>query len=232
MQRLLTGILDRQCDVKIVEDVPMPDSEGKSGRVAQRRRTRNAIIAAATELLQNGTTPSVDAIAAAADVSRRTVYTHFSSLEQLLLDATVGAMGSADIDAVLDLDAEGEDVAARIDALARGLLAMSDTALPMGRRIIRLTVESSPRDLPAGAPRRDIRRTRWIERAVEPWRRQLSVEQFDRLVSALSMVIGWEAMIVLRDVRGLAADAEQTVTLWAARVLVEAMLAEASRSAR
>lgn len=210
----------------------MPDSQAKSGRVAQRRRTRNAIIAAAADLLQNGATPLVDAIAAAADVSRRTIYTHFTSLEQLLLDATVGAMGSADIDAVLDVDAEGEDVPARIDALARGLLAMSDTALPMGRRIIRLTVETPPRDLPAGAPRRGLRRTRWIEQAVEPWREQLSTEQFDQLVSALSMVIGWEAMIVLRDVRGLAADAEQVVTLWAARPLVDAMLVEARQSAR
>lgn len=210
----------------------MLDSEGRSGRVAQRRRTRNAIIAAATDLLENGATPSVDAIAAAADVSRRTIYTHFSSLEQLLLDATLGAMASADIDEMLDLDAEGEDVPARIDALARGLLAMSDTALPMGRRIVRLTVETPPRDLPAGAPRRGLRRTKWIEQAVEPWREQLSDEQFDRLVSALSLVIGWEAMIVLRDVRGLAADAEQKVTLWAARALVDAMLAETSQSAR
>lgn len=205
----------------------MPDSQRGPGRVAQRRRTRNAILAAATKLLADGTTPSVEAIAAAADVSRRTIYTHFTSLEQLLLDATVGAMGSVDIDAVLDLDASGEDVAARVDALARGLLGISDAALPMGRRIIRLTVEDPPPRLPAGAPRRGVRRTAWIEQAVGPWRDRLDVEQFDRLVSALSMVIGWEAMVVLRDVRGLAPDAEQTVTLWAAHALVDTMLAEA-----
>jgi AcrR family transcriptional regulator len=199
--------------------------------VAQRRRTRNAIIAAATELLKDGPTPSVDAIAAAADVSRRTIYTHFTSLEQLLLDATVGAMSGTDIDAALNLDADGADVPARVDALARGLLAMSDTALPMGRRIIRLTVENPPPNLPAGAARRGVRRTRWIEQAVEPWRDRLNAEQFDRLVSALSMVIGWEAMVVLRDLRGLAPDAEQAVTLWAARALVDAMLAEAKQSA-
>ncbi|MGH8962814.1 MAG: TetR/AcrR family transcriptional regulator [Jatrophihabitantaceae bacterium] len=209
----------------------MPDPAPGAGRVAQRRRTRNAIIAATTELLHDGATPSVDAIAAAADVSRRTIYTHFTSLEQLLLDATVGAMGSADIDAALDLDANGEDVPARVDALIRGLLAISDTALPMGRRIIRLTVENPPPRLPAGAPRRGIRRTRWIEQALEPWREQLSAEQFDRLVSALSMVIGWEAMIVLRDVRGLTPDAEQAATRWAARALLDAILAEATQSA-
>jgi AcrR family transcriptional regulator len=202
-----------------------------SGRVAQRRRTRNAIVAAATRLLTEGGTPSVDAIAAAADVSRRTVYTYFSSLEQLLLDATLGAMGDADIDAALDIDASGDDVPARVDALIRGLLAMSDTALPMGRRIIRLTVESPPPRLPAEVPHRGHRRTRWIEAAVEPLRDRLSDEQLDRLVSALSMVIGWEAMIVLRDVRGLSPDAERDVTLWAARALVDAMLDEGRAAA-
>jgi AcrR family transcriptional regulator len=207
----------------------MPQPGAGPGRVAQRRRTRHAIVAAAARLLASGTSPSIADIAAEADVSRRTIYTYFTSLEQLLLDATLGAMSNTDIDAALDLDASGDDVPARVDALARGMLAMSDTALPMGRRIIRLTVENPPAHLPEDIPRRGHRRTRWIEAAVEPWREQLSVEQFDRLVSALSLVIGWEAMIVLRDVRGLTPHAEQGVTLWAAQALLEATLNEAAQ---
>ena len=44
------------------------------GRPAQRRRTRKAIVEAAKQLLASGRTPSIDEIARAADVSRRTVY--------------------------------------------------------------------------------------------------------------------------------------------------------------
>jgi AcrR family transcriptional regulator len=44
------------------------------GRVAQRRRTRRAIVDATMTLLSQGVEPSVNEIAAAADVSRRTVY--------------------------------------------------------------------------------------------------------------------------------------------------------------
>ncbi len=40
------------------------------------------------------------------------------------------------------------------------------------------------------------------------------------------MVIGWEAMIVLRDICGLDDERERTIVMWMARVLVEAMLAE------
>jgi AcrR family transcriptional regulator len=61
-------------------------------REAQRRRTRAAIVAAAMDLLEQGQTPSLSDVADAADVSRRTVYLHFPTLEQLLIDATVGAL--------------------------------------------------------------------------------------------------------------------------------------------
>jgi len=41
---------------------------------------------------------SINDIAAAADVSRRTVYVHFATLDQLILDATLGLM-NVDVDA-------------------------------------------------------------------------------------------------------------------------------------
>jgi len=43
----------------------------------------------------------------------------------------------------------------------------------------------------------------WIERAVEPLRSELDADLYERLVSSLAMVIGWEALIVLQDLRGL-----------------------------
>src|SRR5690348_11589160 len=72
----------------------------ESGRVAQRRRTRKAILEATATLLQAGVEPSVNEIAAAADVSRRTVYLYYPTLDQLVLDATLGTL-NVDIDAAL-----------------------------------------------------------------------------------------------------------------------------------
>jgi hypothetical protein len=42
-----------------------------------------------------------------------------------------------------------------------------------------------------------------IEEAIEPVPDRLTKAQFDRLVSALALVIGVEALPVLRDIRGL-----------------------------
>lgn len=160
-------------------------------------------------------------------MSRRTVYEYFPTLDQLMIDATLGAMASAEYGAALDFDRYGDDVRTRIDALIDALLDMSDRALPLGRRLLRLTVEAPTSSDGSPDPRRGYRRIQWIEEAIGPLRERLSPEQFQRLVSALTVAIGWEAMITLRDTRALTRAEERRVTGWTAHALVDAMLAEA-----
>jgi AcrR family transcriptional regulator len=201
----------------------------ETGRFRQRRRTRAAIVAATTELLRTGVTPSVGQVAEAADVSRRTVYQYFPTLEQLLVDATLGMLSQAAVDEAIDAaDAHSGDgdASARVAAMIRALTTTSAEMLPYGRQLIRLTVDAPPA-ADAASPRRGYRRVAWLERALEPLRPGLAPETFERLVSALAMVVGWEALIVLGDVRGLDADEQLDVSLWSARALVRAALDEA-----
>jgi AcrR family transcriptional regulator len=199
----------------------------RSGREAQRRRTRKAIVDAAVRLSAVGATPSIDEIAAAADVSRRTIYMHFPTLDHLLIDATAGALNEPPVEAALADPAVANDPVARVDALIRTLLEYSPQSLPLGRRLIRLTVDPAPNDAQErAAPRRTRRRVEWLEQACEPLRSTLSEERFQRIISALTIVVGWEAQIALRDVRGLDPQAEQEAITWAARALVEAAIKE------
>jgi len=208
--------------------------QGETGRFRQRRRTRAAIVAGAMELLKSGAAnPSVAEIAEAADVSRRTVYLHFPTLDQLLLDATLGLLSEAAVDEAIAAADRGDDVEARVEAMIGALGALSTQTLPLGRSLLRLTVAADDGAEP-GVPRRGYRRIRWIEAALEPLRGRLDEARFERLVSGLAMVIGWEALVVLQDVRGLAPDEQQAVSLWAARTLIRAALEEnpAPRSRR
>jgi hypothetical protein len=92
----------------------------------------------------------------------------------------------------------------------------------LGRSLIRLTVETvKPR---SGGPHRGYRRTEWIERALEPAHRDLQRKEFDRLVSALSVLMGWESLVVLKDLRGLEQKEAENVLAFAARAVVEAAL--------
>lgn len=72
------------------------------------------------------------------------------------------------------------------------------------------------------------RRIEWIESALQPVRERLGHDRFDRLVSALAMVIGLEALLVLRDIRGLDAAEMEEVSRWAAMALLRASLEEGS----
>jgi AcrR family transcriptional regulator len=203
-------------------------SDTENGRFRQRRRTRAAIVAAAGELLQAGRTPSVNEIAEAADVSRRTVYLYFPTLDQLLLDATLGILSQSAVDESIDAADGDGDPTERVAAMIRALYSMSSETLALGRSLIRLTVapEAGADYDDATAPRRGYRRVAWIERALEPLRPQLDPEAFERLVSALAMVVGWESLIVLQDLRGLTEDEQIDTSLWAARTLIRAALDE------
>ena len=104
---------------------PRPEARARPrsrGRVGTRRRTRRAIVEATSRLLAAGGNPSVNDIAAAADVSRRTIYTYFPTLDQLLLDATIGAM-NVSVEAAIDSSGE-PDARARIAAASAGSIAL------------------------------------------------------------------------------------------------------------
>jgi AcrR family transcriptional regulator len=192
-----------------------------AGKARQRRRTRAAIVAATRQLLASGATPSVGEIAAAADVARRTIYQHFPSLDQLLLDATIGELSEADVDAAIDAADTDGDADQRVAAMVRALCGQSAETMALGRALVRLTV-GEPAE--AGAPSRGFRRIDWIERALDPLRGELDDVAFERLVSGLAMVVGWEALVVLQDLRGLGEQERTDTSLWAAHALIEATL--------
>lgn len=201
------------------EGVTDRQEQDSSGRAAQRRRTRAAIVDATKALVRAGTTPSIDDIAAAADVSRRTVYMYFPTLDQLLIDATLGVLSATSLEPKIRQEQGAGTAADRVDALVRAFAETADETLPLGRKLIQLTVDAPARD----EPRRGYRRVAWIEDAVEPLRGRYSAEQIERLISGLSILVGWESMVVLRDVRGLAPDREEAVLRWAAGALVKAI---------
>jgi AcrR family transcriptional regulator len=203
------------------------------GRVAQKRRTRKAIVDAAGELLAKGKTPSVNDVAAAAEVSRRTVYMYFPTLDQLMIDAALGAVTRNTVETALDSINDNDDVEERVDVMTRAVQSDFAATEKQGRALLRLTVDTPTLERQSDQPLRGYRRIEWIERALEPLRGKIDRKRFERLVSALAMVVGWESLIVARDIRALSLAEAEEVSAWAARTLVRATLAErAPRSPR
>jgi AcrR family transcriptional regulator len=203
--------------------------ERAAGRPAQRRRTRTALLAAAARLLAEGRAlPTLAEVAAAADISRRTAYRYFPTAEQLATEAVLETL-APHLDPAMDQVIGSADVAARVSATVRRMQEAAIANEPLLRTMIRLTIDRPPAADGGRAPSsRGSRRVQWLGEAIRPVRRSLDKRSYERLLSALCLCVGAEALIALRDARGLSTAATVDVCVWTADALVRAALGDGS----
>ena len=217
----------------------MTEAWQQEGRINQKRRTRAAILAAAAELVGQGRRPTVAEVADAALVSRATAYRYFPTQEYLLFEAALESTRS-DIDQELEENTLPEDPEARLEMLIDALQKRIIDKEAAFRTMLRLSLEQSPEEEEEehydGESRpsrlRGGGRVRWIEKALAPVEGRLEEPHFRRLVAALSLCMGIEALIVLRDVCALEPEEAEEVSRWAARTLLRCSLAEVHASPR
>lgn len=194
------------------------------GRQDQKQRTRQALITAARDLLARGATPTVEAAAAAASISRATAYRYFPNQHSLL----VGAHPEVDAASLLDAD-DPLDPEARLDLVITRSAELLFRAEATYRTTLRLSLEADPAAQGDLVLRRGLR-LRWIEDALEPVRDQLPSADFRYLVHAIAVVIWIEAIIVLVDLAGLSRAEAVEVVRWSARSLLRSALADRSET--
>lgn len=198
------------------------------GRMNQKRRTRAALMAAATELVRSGATPTVAQVAELALVSKSTAYRYFPSQEALVAEALLDAVNRLDLEAVYDAARTSGPAAARLDAVVRADHALVIKHEAAFRTAVRAML--APRaDDPAEVPRRPGHRLRYLAEALTPLNDQLDAEQLQRLVMALAMCVGMESILVMEDIGGLSPAAGEAVKRWAAGALLRAALDEAAK---
>ena len=125
------------------------------------------------------------------------------------------------------------NVEGRVETLVRNgprFAYESEAAL---RTILRLFLQgplgrpTPPRPAPSLPERKH--RVEGIETALMPVRQLLPRRDFDRLVSAMTLCLGIEAALLLRDLRGLSQAESIDVCCWAAKQLVRAALRQAKK---
>jgi hypothetical protein len=116
----------------------------------------------------------------------------------------------------------------RVAALIDQMQSMAIRHEPLLRTMIHQTVLERT----SGIPRRGTRRIDWIESAVNPLRKRLGDKAYARLVSGLALCGGIEALLVLRDIRGLSESEATEVSRWAALALLRQTLKELGTKAR
>jgi AcrR family transcriptional regulator len=198
----------------------------QAGRTRQKQRTRSALVAAARELVADGQTPTVDAAAARAMVSRTTAYRYFPNQRALLL----AAHPEMEAQSLLP-DSAPQDVATRLDMVVGAFLRIIVETEVQQRTMLRLSLEPDPSQR-GDLPLRQGRAIGWIAEALAPLRGRLSDPDLRRLAIAIRSVAGIEALVWLTDVGGLSRKEAAELMRWSAGALLKAALADESRAAR
>ena len=187
-----------------------------NGRTAQKRRTREALVAAARELVAEGLAPTVEAAAEAASISRTTAYRYFPNQRALL----AAAHPETAIESYLPADPP-RDVAARLEIVVSAVTQMILDTEAQQRTMLRLSLEAEPAER-AQLPLRQGRVIKWLEDALEPLRSEMAASERHRLALAIRTAIGIEALAWLTDVGGLSRDAARELMHWSAGALLDA----------
>jgi AcrR family transcriptional regulator len=191
-----------------------------NGRIDQKRRTRDALIAAARELVADGVTPTVEAAAEAASISRTTAYRYFPSQRALL----VAAHPETATDSLLPEDAP-DDAATRLDLVVDSFTRMIVETEAQQRTMLRLSLEADA-DERAQLPLRQGRAIKWIEEALSPLSSQMSKADLRRLVLAIRSATGIEALAWLTDVAGMSRTDATKLMRWSAQAMLRSALAD------
>jgi AcrR family transcriptional regulator len=189
-----------------------------TGRTSQKVRTRDALIAAARQLLAEGATPTVEAAAAEASVGRTTAYRYFPNSRALL----AATFPEIEMDSLLGEDPP-EDPLARLEIVAEGLTRQLFEYEPELRAQLRLVLEGEPVGSDS-LPLRRGRRIGWIEEALSPLRGRMSEGELRRLVLGIGATLGIEAFVWLTDMAGLSREEAVEVMRSNARTLLRSAL--------
>ena len=199
----------------------MSTSYELKGRTDQKRRTRDALIAAARELVAKGESPTVEAAAEAASISRTTAYRYFRSQRALLSAAHPETAATS----LLPDDAPDDDVATRLDLVVDSYTRTIVENETQQRTMLRLSLEADPSE-PAQLPLRQGRAIKWIEEALAPLRPKMGEAEVHRLAIAIRSATGIEALAWLTDVARLSRHDARELMRWSAHALLQSAIAD------
>ena len=200
---------------------PVPYEVG--GRTEQKQRTRDALVAAARELVARGAAPTVEEAAQAAAISRTTAYRYFPNQEALLAEAhPETAMRS-----LLPKDPP-EDPEARLELVIEAMSRIVLRTERQQRTMLRLSLEADPAQR-AALPLRQGRAIGWIDEALAPLRSRMPEQEVRRLVLAIRSATGIEAFVWLVDVAGQSRREAIETMRWSARALLRSAMHEGTR---
>ena len=193
-----------------------------SGRVNQKYRTRESLLDAAAELIRVGRNFSIGEVADMAKVGRTTAYRYFSNVDLLVAHAALWKVAGQE-QSEFELRFEScKTPFDRVEAIVLESDRSTNEHKNEFRAMLRVSLEQGDEE----EGHRPRIRYFVLKKALEELQERLGKVAFEQVVCALSLTVGVEAQIVLRDICLLSGNKARDVKLWAARAILKEALAE------
>jgi AcrR family transcriptional regulator len=159
-------------------------------------------VAAAGVLIRTGRQTSVTDVAEAAGISRATAYRYFPTQEMLLAEVALFASEGPLFPAV----AQSAPVPEAVGHLVRRVGAWACSNEQPLRTLLRLSLD------PSTGVRRPGHRIEWIADALGPVRNKIDPETYSKLSKALTLMLGIDPIVVMKDMQAPLANRRSTLS--------------------
>lgn len=193
----------------------------ESGRIAQKMKTRKMLLVAANKMMIQGEETSVERVAQAAGVSKATAYRYFSNKEILQREASLDHKSESKEDLFSSYSAE--DLTGRIDKLIQYHFDVLTNNESEFRLYLSAVMQESVQHKLSYS--RGGRRVLLTEEALISLKNAMLKDEFDKLVSAISIVLGIESITVLKDLCGYENDKILETWRWMINNIINGALA-------
>lgn len=185
-------------------------------RRAQKMRTREALLAAARDIMAEGGAPSVTSTAQRAGISKATAYRYFSDPAELVAEAGL----AVEVLSYEEVVAGAQTVRARLRAVSIYIFELSADHEAAFRQFLARNLDAWLAD-PRPRMRRGARRVAMFERALEGYEGTASPSAQRQLVYSLTAATGSETMIALYDIARIDRDAAKATVIDICEALID-----------
>jgi AcrR family transcriptional regulator len=197
------------------------------GRTNQKLRTHIALVECAAQFVRERKSFTVAEVADRAKVGRTTAYRYFPRVETLVAQASLYAATEVEQQTVGTMLGNAASVHDRL----RTVVEMSDMSITdhdyLYRTMLRQSLNSESAHQEPSPLRSGVRK-QLLDSAIGVLRVQLGEKCYEQLVASLSLFLGIEASVVLRDVCLLSGEEAREAKVWGANAILQAALAAVS----
>ena len=198
----------------------MKKKEITSGRVKQKKETRDGILKAAQALLESSSSFSLEDVARHMGISRATIYRYYSNIDLLYAEATLSFRVKQPADFIEEVsELNLLETLTFVQSYYNHLAHLHENSY---RRYMSVVLAESLKE-PKSGSLRGARRPATLEVVLRPYEEKMGKDNIARLKQIVTVLSGIEPMIANKDVNGLSSEQSDQLLAWALKMIVKGM---------